>query len=161
LSFDDLYAGKLCAALDRQHPRDLFDVKVLYEHEGLSTRLHRTFLVYLISGNRPIAEMLQPQLPDLRAVYERQFLGMVLTPVSLEELVAVRERLIKDVHRSLTDAQKQFLMSFKRGEPNWGLLGANGIEHLPAVQWKLQNIKKIPKAKHQAALTKLEAVLYG
>jgi len=161
LSFDDLYAGKLCAALDRQHPRDLFDVKVLYEHEGLSKRLHRTFLVYLISGNRPIAEMLQPQLPDLRVVYERQFLGTALTPVNLEELVAVRERLIKDIHRSLIDAQKQFLMSFKRGEPDWGLWGADDIEHLPALQWKLQNIKRIPEAKHQAALRKLESVLYG
>jgi hypothetical protein len=105
--------------------------------------------------------MLQPQLSDLRAVYERQFLGMTLTPVSLEELVVVRERLIKDIHRSLTDEQKQFLVSFKRGEPDWGLLGTNGIEHLPAVQWKLQNIKRMPKAKHQAALSKLEIVLYG
>ena len=161
LSFDDLYAGKLCAALDRQHPRDWFDVKVLYEHEGLSKLLHRTFLVYLISGNRPIAEMLRPQLKDLRVVYERQFLGMTLVPVSLEELIAVRERLIKDIYQILTDTQKQFLLSFKRGEPDWELLGVGGVEHLPAVQWKLWNIKKIPKAKHQAALSKLESVLQG
>lgn len=26
LSFEDVYAGKICAALDRQHPRDLFDI---------------------------------------------------------------------------------------------------------------------------------------
>jgi hypothetical protein len=29
LHLHDLYAGKLCAALDRQHPRDLFDVQIL------------------------------------------------------------------------------------------------------------------------------------
>jgi predicted nucleotidyltransferase component of viral defense system len=29
VSFDDLYAGKLVAALDRQHPRDFFDVRWL------------------------------------------------------------------------------------------------------------------------------------
>ena len=27
VSFEDLFAGKLVAALDRQHPRDLFDVR--------------------------------------------------------------------------------------------------------------------------------------
>ena len=36
LSFNDTYGGKLMAALDRQHPRDLFDVKLLIENEGLS-----------------------------------------------------------------------------------------------------------------------------
>ena len=51
LTLPDLYAGKLCAALDRQHPRDLFDVKLLLENEGISADLRRTFLVYLISHN--------------------------------------------------------------------------------------------------------------
>ncbi len=45
LSIPDLYAGKLCAALDRQHPRDLFDVKFLLENEGLTDDLKKTFLV--------------------------------------------------------------------------------------------------------------------
>jgi len=35
LSPYDLYAGKICAALDRQHPRDLFDVHLLLKNEGL------------------------------------------------------------------------------------------------------------------------------
>ena len=34
LSVADLYGGKICAALDRQHPRDLFDIKLLLDHEG-------------------------------------------------------------------------------------------------------------------------------
>jgi len=36
LSLADLYAGKLCAALDRQHPRDLFDVRLLLDNEGIT-----------------------------------------------------------------------------------------------------------------------------
>jgi predicted nucleotidyltransferase component of viral defense system len=32
----DLYAGKLMAALDRQHPRDLFEVRDLLANEGVS-----------------------------------------------------------------------------------------------------------------------------
>lgn len=160
-SFEDLYAGKLCAALDRQHPRDLFDVKVLYEHEGLEKSLHEAFLVYLICGNRPIAEILQPQFKDLRMVYERQFLGMPLYKVSLEDLEAMRERLLQDIHRLLTEEYKQFLMSVKKGEPDWDLLNKPGVERLPAIQWKLQNIKKMSKQKHQAALKRLGKVLFG
>ena len=52
LSFEDLYAGKFCAALDRQHPRDLFDVRLLLSHEGVSGRLKDAFLVYVLSHNR-------------------------------------------------------------------------------------------------------------
>ena len=51
---NDSFAGKLCAALDRQHPRDLFDVKLLLENEGIGDDLLQVFIVYLISGNRPI-----------------------------------------------------------------------------------------------------------
>ena len=160
-SFEDLYAGKICAALDRQHPRDLFDVKVLYEHEGLDKSLHEVFIIYLLCGNRPIAEILQPQFQDLTAVYERQFFGMASSQVSLNELESVREKLVRDIHHLLSDKQKQFLMSFKKGEPDWGLLDRPAVEYLPAIRWKLQNIKNMQKLKHQAAINKLENVLYG
>ena len=46
VSFADLYAGKIVAALDRQHPRDLFDVRDLLANEGISDELRRAFLVY-------------------------------------------------------------------------------------------------------------------
>ena len=148
-SFEDLYAGKICAALDRQHPRDLFDVKVLYEHEGLDKSLHEAFIIYLLCGNRPIAEILRPKFQDLGPVYERQFLGMSSTPVSLQELESVRERLVRDIHHLFSDKQKQFLMSFKKGEPDWGLLDRPTVEYLPAIRWKLQNIKNMPKLKRE------------
>ena len=160
-SFEDLYAGKICAALDRQHPRDLFDVKVLYEHEGLDKLFHEVFIIYLLCGSRPIAEILQPQFQDLAVAYERQFLGMSSSQVRLNELESVRERLVRDIHHLFSDKQKQFLMSFKKGEPDWGLLDRPTVEYLPAIRWKLQNIKNMPKQKHRAALNKLENVLYG
>ncbi len=40
----DLYGGKICAALDRQHPRDLFDIKVLLENEGVTPEIRRAKL---------------------------------------------------------------------------------------------------------------------
>lgn len=39
----DLYGDKLCAALDRQHPRDLFDVKLLLDQDGLDVAPSKAF----------------------------------------------------------------------------------------------------------------------
>jgi len=36
ISHGELFGGKLCAALDRQHPRDLFDVRYLLDTEGIT-----------------------------------------------------------------------------------------------------------------------------
>jgi predicted nucleotidyltransferase component of viral defense system len=86
LSFADLYAGKICAALDRQHPRDLFDVKLLLENEGIAEPLRKAVLVYLVSHNRPIEELLKPIRKDIRNVYAGEFQRMTQQPVRLEEL---------------------------------------------------------------------------
>lgn len=51
LSVAEVYAGKICAALDRQHPRGLFNIKLLFENEGLSDKIRKAFIVYLISHN--------------------------------------------------------------------------------------------------------------
>lgn len=157
----DLYAGKLCAALDRQHPRDLFDVKLLLDNEGISDDLLQVFVVYLISGKRPLAEILAPQFQPLETVLETQFAGMTLKPVSVEELEEARRSLVGLVRERLTENQRRFLISFKRGSPDWSLLPFQDIEQLPAVQWKLINIGRMTRAIHTAAVEKLERILFG
>ena len=157
----DLYAGKLCAALDRQHPRDLFDVKLLLEDEGVTDDLMQIFVVYLISGNRPLAEMLAPQFQPLEAVFETRFKGMTLQPIDVAALEATRRDLVKLIQERLTDDQRRFLLSFKQGMPEWSLLPLPGVSQLPAVQWKLLNIGQMSKAKHAVALGKLKEVLFG
>ena len=67
VSFADLYAGKLVAALDRQHPRGLFDVRDLLASEGIGDELRTAFIVYLLSHNRPMAEILAPGRKSLTA----------------------------------------------------------------------------------------------
>jgi predicted nucleotidyltransferase component of viral defense system len=159
LSFADLYGGKLCAALDRQHPRDLFDMKILLENEGLTDEIRKAFLVYLSSHDRPINEMIEPTRKDIKQDFERAFTGMVATEVTLKELLAVREQYISVVAKSLTQDERRFLISLKEGEPEWTLLGIKGIENLPAVQWKLQNIRSLKEKdgkKHKASLAKLK-----
>jgi len=159
LTLPDLYAGKFCAALDRQHPRDLFDVKLLLENEEISEDLRRAFLVYLISHNRPISELLAPSRKNIRDIFEGEFANMTTIPVTVADLEVVRERFIKLIRSGLTEQEKKFLLSFKAREPEWALLGLNGIEQLPAVRWKLLNLQKMPRDKHAKALKALEEAL--
>ena len=155
----DLYAGKICAALDRQHPRDLFDVKWLLDNEGLTDEIRKAFLVYLSSHNRPMAELLKPQYKELSAIYAGEFANMAETDVPLEELVAVRERLVELIHQGLTESEKGFLLSFKSREPDWALLGLDGVSELPAIKWKQINLAKMSENKHKLALEKLKGIL--
>jgi len=161
LDWHELYAGKLCAALDRQHPRDLYDVSILLENEGITEQLMDAFIVYLICGNRPIAEMLSPHSVPLAAAFNEQFAGMTIKETTVQLLEETRKIFIQEINNKLTDKQKQFLMSFKAMQPDWQLLEAGDVNHLPAVQWKLLNIKKMPMKKHKMAIQKLEMVLNG
>lgn len=157
----DVYAGKLCAALDRQHPRDLFDVMLLQQAEGIDRALFDVFLVYLLSGDRPIAEMLDPRFTPLSPAFDSEFSGMTLIPVTSENLEHARQRLVADLHAMLTDTDKEFLLSVKRGSPKWHLSTHPEAEHLPAVRWKIENILRMTPQRHRAAIAKLAAVLEG
>lgn len=114
VSLADLYGGKICAALDRQHPRDFFDVKFLLEGEGITENIRKGFLVYLISHDRPIHESLNPIMKEFKTVYEAEFQGMTNKEVSYEDLVEVRNRLVNTISQSLTSHEKSFLVSFKK-----------------------------------------------
>jgi predicted nucleotidyltransferase component of viral defense system len=159
VSFPDLYAGKIVAALDRQHPRDLFDVRDLLANEGLTDELRRAFLAYLLSHNRPMHEVLRPTQKDISQEFERNFDGMTATPVALDELLAAREQLIAGLVGNMPDSHRQFLLSFKRGEPDWALVDLPGVADLPAVRWRQINLGKAPDREPQ--LARLEAVLMG
>lgn len=159
LNFNELYGGKICAALDRQHPRDLFDIKLLIENEGFTRDIIKTFLVYLISHNRPINEMLNPNFFQIETIFKNEFQGMTLIPVKLDELIELREIMIKSIINSLTDKDKQFLLSFKKGIPEWNLLEFENCKNLPAILWKLKNIQDMSKTKHKEQLNKLIEVL--
>ena len=82
--FEDLFAGKICAALDRQHPRDLFDVRDLLANEGIGDDLRRAFIAYLLMHNRPMHEVLAPRRRDITQEFERGFDGMTQHPVALD-----------------------------------------------------------------------------
>lgn len=159
LSIADLYGGKLCAALDRQHPRDLFDVKLLLDETGMTSEIRRSFVVYLASHNRPMNELLSPNPLDIRSLYKEQFRGMTLEEVPLHELLHLQEELPRMLVLSLDEDERAFLLSMKQGEPEWDRLGIENLDRFPALQWKLMNINKMTKAKKKAEFDRLQAIL--
>lgn len=134
LSLADLYGGKLCAALDRQHPRDLFDVKSLLENEGITDEIRKAFVVYLASHHRPMHELLDPKPKNVRRIFENEFAGMTVDEVTYDELIRAREALIKQLKEELTNGEREFLIALKAGNPKWSAIGVDGVDKLPAVQ---------------------------
>lgn len=143
LDVDELYASKLVAALDRQHPRDLFDIMLLNESGGITSRMRRALVVYLAGHNRPMHELLPPQVNSMKDSYENEFVGMTTRNVSIDELEETRTRLFTELPLALDEAERKFLHSIHRLDPDWNLLGIPGIEKLPAIEWKLVNLQRL------------------
>ena len=161
VAFEDLFGGKLHAAVDRQHPRDLYDVKLLYENEGLSDDLFRTFLIYVTSSPRPAHELLNPNLIELDQPYAREFEGMTRMPVALDELLETRKRLFADIQSRLDEEARRFLLTLHDGTPQFDAIARPQAGDLPAVKWKLLNLNKLKAqnpAKHAAQRAALESL---
>ena len=156
-----LYGGKICAALDRQHPRDLFDVKYLLQNEGITNEIKEGFLLCLLCSDRPIHEVLSPNFLDQRAAMDNQFSGMSDEDFNYEEYEAIRKQLVQVIHQSLTHQDKEFLLNIKNLTPDWTQYN---FERFPAVIWKLQNLQKLkdknPK-KHQELYEALKRNLHS
>lgn len=163
VSFEDLYAGKLHAALDRQHPRDLFDIKLLYANEGLTDKLFQVFMVYVASSARPMHELLAPQAPMCELSFEQEFVGMTTEPVEFNELVAVRAKLHADIKTRLTGDLAQYLLGLHDANPDFEALGFPQAAALPAVRWKVKNLARLKRddpAKHSHQRQRLTALLH-
>ena len=161
VSLPDLYGGKLCATLDRQHPRDLFDTAQLLNTDSITRKIFVGFFTYVLSHSRPIHEVLSPHWQPLDKKFDQEFSGMTFDPVSLEELLAVQESVLPALKQHFTTQDRDFLLSFKRGKPNWDLFDQPQAAELPAIRWKLQNLSTLAqnKEKHAEQLSKLEEVL--
>jgi len=162
VSIEDLYGGKLVAALDRQHPRDLFDCMQLFAHEGITPAIRRAFVVYLACHNRPVHEVLFPVVRDISQEYERTFKGMTTEPVALDELIATQNRLIRELQEGLDVDERKFLILLVRNQPDWSLLGIPHLAELPGIRWKLQNLERLARSRikgFHAQAEKLETLL--
>ena len=149
----DVYGGKICAALDRCHPRDLFDIKLLLEQGQLSKEIRQAFIIYLASTGRPMHELLSPKpINDFELLFNKQFVGMTDEPLSYDQLLPIQNKLATQLINDFSDEERRFLLSVKSGEPDWSLMPIIGIDQLPGIQWKLQNINKLDKQKNKYSL---------
>ncbi|MBF0650801.1 nucleotidyl transferase AbiEii/AbiGii toxin family protein [Dysgonomonas sp. GY75] len=140
VSQKQLWGGKIIAALDRQHPRDLFDIRNMINEIGYSMEIKEGFIFFLLCSKRPMQELLNPHRIDQSAVFESQFKGMTDNSFGVHEFENTRELLIKMINESLTNEDKEFLLTFSKGEPDWTKID---YSKFPAIRWKLLNIQKL------------------
>lgn len=159
LSFADLYAGKILAALDRQHPRDLFDIHQLLENEGITDKMRTALIVYLVSHDHSPHSLLSPALKEISHEFSQNFVGMTSGEVTLDTLLNARAALIDDVVSNMPEEHKQFLFSFYRRAPDWHLLGIEGLDTLPAIRWREHNLDRAGEGTCDSIIKKLEAVI--
>jgi len=138
---DELYAGKILAALDRQHPRDFFDVREMMLSGGITDEMIECLVVYLCAHNRPFHETLFSATKNQEQLFKTAFVGMTEHPCSWEELSLIRPQLQTAILQRLGDRRVKFLKSFADANPRWDLCKYEGVKELPAIRWKLQNLK--------------------
>jgi predicted nucleotidyltransferase component of viral defense system len=158
VSLEDVYGGKLVAAMDRQHPRDLFDVMQLFAHEGITPEIRHAFVVYLVSHNRPVHEVLFSAQRDIGQEYERTFQGMTTEPVALNDLLATRDRMMRELQSTLDANERRFLLTLVANQPDWSLLNVPHAQELPGVRWKLHNLGQLQKANPKKFAEQSEAL---
>ena len=155
-----IFGSKICAALDRQHPRDLFDVHYLLSNEGITKEVKEGFLFYLLGHGRPINEVLLPNWKDQKQAMDSQFAGMTIDSFTYEDYEQTRIALLKALHESLTEADKKFLLDFKNLAPDWTVYD---FQRFPGIAWKLENLQKLKdnnSEKHTKLYEKLKEKLF-
>jgi len=156
VSVGQLWGGKINAALERQHPRDIFDVKNMLQEFGFTEEIKQGFLFCILCGKRPIDEVLNPNFTNQKVIFESQFSGMTNDEFSYTEFEKIRENFVLLVNNSLTDNEKDFLLSFATGNPNWKDFD---YSKYPAIKWKQLNIHKLKQEnpiKFKESIKKLE-----
>ncbi len=163
VSDGELFGGKICAAIDRQHPRDLFDIKILFEGEGITDEIRIGFIVFLLSHNRPINEMLNPNLLDQRSTFSSQFEGMANIEFTYQDFENTRIKLVSEINKCLTEEEREFIINFKDCRPDYTKFPIKNLKDLPAVKWKYKNIEQLKATdwnKYEKSLFKLYEILF-
>lgn len=161
LPHGQIFGSKICAALDRQHPRDLFDVQYILKKGGITKEIKEGFIFYLLSHARPINELLSPNWQDQKQAMEMQFEGMTNEEFNYNDYEQTRVDLLHSIHNSLSESDKKFLLGFKNLNPDWKVYS---FQHFPGIAWKIENLKKLKEnnpEKHSALLELLKKTLFS
>lgn len=159
VSNGQLFGGKICAALDRQHPRDMFDIRYFLNHYEIDANIKEGILLCLLSSSRPIHELLDPHFLDQKHALESQFQGMSYSTFTYEDYEKTRRELIESIHANFNDNDRRFIYSFQSLKPDWDYYD---FSYFPSIKWKLQNLHKLYDnqiSRYQQELSKLKSVL--
>lgn len=132
--------------MDRQHPRDLFDILKLYEHGGLTAGIVECFVCYLAGHNRPVHEVLFANKIDITNAFANEFEGMTKEPVSLVALLQLRDELFAELPACLSSEHQRFLTGLVAGKPDWSLMSCEHLAAMPAIRWKLANLERLRRS---------------
>jgi predicted nucleotidyltransferase component of viral defense system len=158
LDHRELMGGKLVAMLDRQHPRDIFDMKCFLDHQGALADCKEAFAFYLLQSNRPFSEVLRPRLKDLEEAFSGGFQGMTRTEIFLNDLIKCRREIVEQLPGVLGVAFGEFLVSILEQEPKWDFLVNKNFADYPGIQWKQLNIKKMSDDKVRDEIRNIRAI---
>ena len=146
VSMPQLYGGKISAALSRQHPRDLFDIKQM---DIPLTDVKSGLIFCLLGSDRPIHESFAPSLIDQHEAMERQFSGMSEMPFSYDDFEATRAKLVRDVNSVMTEEDRRFLIAFEELSLDWESSPYPSFRDYPSVKWKIQNLQRLKSSNPQ------------
>lgn len=143
LSKMETFGGKICAALDRQHPRDLFDIYQLIQNDGITDDIIKGFVVMLLSANRPLSEIIAPNILDRKSIFLSEFQGMTDIEFSYEQHIETLKYLVNLIQENLKGKYKKQLLDFVSLNVDFESFNIPNIEKFPAIKWKIQNLEKL------------------
>jgi hypothetical protein len=143
ISEAELWGGKICAALDRQHPRDLFDIYNLLHAVGINPEIKKGFISLLLAGNRPLHEILKPNFQMKEEIFDKEFAGMTDEHFTFADAKQTFLTLVENIHTILTIEDKTLLLDFVQLKANLQEAGIPNLDSLPGIKWKLKNLENL------------------
>ena len=97
----------------------------------------------LLSANRPLYEIIVPNILDRESVFYSEFQGMTDTDFTYEQHIETLKYLIKIVQRYLRENYKNQLLDFVSLNADFASFNIQNLEKFPAVKWKIHNLEKL------------------
>ena len=119
---------------------------------------------YPAGNNRPEHEVLSGNRLNIEPAIVNKFADMADGTVALPELLEVGEKLFTEMPNRLSHEQRQLLRGLVHADPDWSLMKQPHLSAMPAIAWKLANLRQLKKSnpkKFQAQAEALECVLEG
>jgi predicted nucleotidyltransferase component of viral defense system len=152
---NQLYGGKIIAALDRQHPRDIFDMMRFLDKETIDEEIIKGFLFCLLSSSKPMHEILAPVFKDQQSALNTQFKGMTDVDFTYSLYELQRNRLLDAILKSLNGQHLHFLRSVAENKPDW-IFG--DWSNFPGISWKLKNLLELERNNKSKFQEQIEAL---